>query len=290
MDPADLCIPAHCGDSGAELAFQAFHAVRSMKITCLMENTAASPEFAAEHGLSLHIEAAGRRLLFDMGQSSAFAANAARLGIDLATVDAAVLSHGHYDHGGGMARFLEINDHALVYHSSLAFGGHWHGEKYIGLDQALNGHPRLHPVEGNLFLGGGLALHSGGGMPCRHPIDSAGLTLVKAGVHVPETFDHEQYLVMEEHGRRVVISGCSHRGVANIAAWLKPDVLVGGFHLMKKTLPEDAPQLDALAAELLDSGAVFYTGHCTGDAAYAYLKERMGNRLHYLRAGEWVEL
>jgi len=261
-----------------------------MKITCLVENTACSPSFAAEHGLSLHIETENRRLLFDMGQTAAFAENAALLGIDLGAVDTAVLSHGHYDHGGGMARFLEINQHAPVYHSGLAFGGHWHGEKYIGLDQALLGHERLRPVKDTLCLGDGITLRGGKSMACVHPIDSAGLTVMREGAHVPESFDHEQYLIIEEHGRRVVISGCSHRGIANIVAWLRPDVLVGGFHLMKKSLPDDAAELDALAEELLHSGATFYTGHCTGEAAYAYLKERMGNKLHYLRAGESVDL
>lgn len=261
-----------------------------MKITCLIENAAATPDFAAEHGLSLHVELSGCRILFDMGQTDAFAENAARLGIDLAAVDTAVLSHGHYDHGGGMGKFLALNAHAPVYHSSLAFGGHWHGEKYIGLNPALKANERMRPVEGALSLGDGITLISGREMPCKQPIDSAGLTVERGGMHQPEQFDHEQYLLLEEKGRRVVISGCSHRGIANIVAWLKPDVLVGGFHLMKKNLPADAAQLDALAEELLGSGAVFYTGHCTGDAAYAYLKGRMGRSLHGLHAGESVDL
>ena len=66
-----------------------------MKITVLMENTAISPEFAAEHGLSLFVETEGSRFLFDAGQSGAFAENAQKLGIDLRSADFAVLSHGH---------------------------------------------------------------------------------------------------------------------------------------------------------------------------------------------------
>ena len=86
-----------------------------MKITTLIENTALSPAFAAEHGLSLFVETENSRFLFDAGQSGAFADNAARLGIDLRTADFAVLSHGHYDHGGGMLRFLERNRRAKIY-------------------------------------------------------------------------------------------------------------------------------------------------------------------------------
>ena len=96
-----------------------------MIIRILTENTTACPELTAEHGLSLYIEANGLRILFDAGQSDAFAENAQRLGVDLSGVDLAVLSHGHYDHGGGLMRFLELNDHAPVYVSSHAFGGHY---------------------------------------------------------------------------------------------------------------------------------------------------------------------
>ena len=75
-----------------------------MRITALVENTSARPELIAEHALSLYIESNGYKILFDMGASDAFVQNAKVLGIDLNTVDFAVLSHGHYDHGGGMAR------------------------------------------------------------------------------------------------------------------------------------------------------------------------------------------
>ena len=77
-----------------------------------MENTTTREDLACEHGLSLYIEANGKRILFDTGASAAFADNAEKLGIDLNQVDLCILSHGHYDHGGGIKRFLEVNDHA----------------------------------------------------------------------------------------------------------------------------------------------------------------------------------
>lgn len=72
-----------------------------MKITTLMENTASSDCFTAEHGLSIYIETKDHIILFDSGPSGAFADNAAKLGVDLAKAEMAILSHGHYDHGGG---------------------------------------------------------------------------------------------------------------------------------------------------------------------------------------------
>ena len=86
-----------------------------MKITALLENTSEREDMLTEHGLSLYIETQNHTILFDMGQSGLFAKNAAVLGIDLGAVDIAVLSHGHYDHGGGLAVFLEINKTAPVW-------------------------------------------------------------------------------------------------------------------------------------------------------------------------------
>ena len=92
-----------------------------MRIVTLMENTACREDLAAEHGLSLYVQTDGCSLLFDAGQSAAFADNAEKLGVDLAEVKLAVLSHGHYDHGGGLKKFLEINDTAPVWMNPCAF-------------------------------------------------------------------------------------------------------------------------------------------------------------------------
>ena len=80
-----------------------------LKITTLIENQPGQDgRLAFEHGLSLFIEFAGKRLLFDTGQTGAFADNAEKLSIDLSQLDAVILSHGHYDHSGGLARLLPL--------------------------------------------------------------------------------------------------------------------------------------------------------------------------------------
>ena len=115
-----------------------------MKITVIAENTALCDEIGAEHGLSLWIETAEKTILFDMGQTDLYARNAGKLGLDLRKADLAVVSHGHYDHGGGLAHFLSANDHAPVYISRHAFGEYYNANgKYIGLDAALAASPRL---------------------------------------------------------------------------------------------------------------------------------------------------
>ena len=98
-----------------------------MKIVTLIENTACCEAFSCEHGLSLYIETEHHKILFDAGQTGAFADNAQKLGIDLAAVDIAVLSHGHYDHSGGMERFLEINQKAKIYVNQNAVKPHYNG-------------------------------------------------------------------------------------------------------------------------------------------------------------------
>ncbi|MDY0303692.1 MAG: MBL fold metallo-hydrolase, partial [Sphaerochaeta sp.] len=74
-----------------------------MRVTVLVENTSCKSSIGAQHGLSLFIETEDKRILFDMGADDLFLKNAEALGIDLKTVDLAILSHGHWDHGGGIA-------------------------------------------------------------------------------------------------------------------------------------------------------------------------------------------
>lgn len=253
-----------------------------MRIVTLVENTACREDLAAEHGLSLYIETGGHRILFDAGQSGAFADNAETLGIDLSKVDFAVLSHGHYDHGGGLSRFLEINRTAPVWISPHAFEGHYNAqEKDIGVDPALAENGRIRFAQEGQVLAPGIRLYSA--IPCPGGIRPFGLTVRKQGRLVPEDFRHEQYLLMEEAGKRILFSGCSHRGILNIMAHFRPDVLVGGFHFMK--LDPEEPELAAAAEMLLSYSAVYYTGHCTGQAQFSVLKQRMGDRLRAVWTG-----
>lgn len=257
-----------------------------MKITVLLENTAASPDMAVEHGLSLFVETDTKTILFDMGQTDLFAENAEKLGCDLTRVDAAVLSHGHYDHGGGLERFLEINSRAPVYLSPYAFEPHYNGsDKYIGLDTALADHDRLIRTE-EQQIGEGMTLYACRDKSCPRALGTFGLQMEREGVLVPEDFRHEQYLLIEENGRRVLFSGCSHRGVLDIADWFRPDVLIGGFHVSKMA---PGTELDAVADTLNRFDTEYYTCHCTGVEQFAYLAERMP-RVHYLACGDTLAL
>ncbi len=258
-----------------------------MRISVLAENTACRNDLTAEHGLSLYIETEGTRILFDAGQSGAFADNAEKMGIDLRCVDFAVLSHGHYDHGGGLMRFLEINKTAPVYIHPDAFLPHYNGsEKYIGLNPQLRKSSRILFTGESCSIGERISLHTCSGFPLVQPIESYGLNVLENDVLRPDDFRHEQYLKICEDGKTYLFSGCSHKGILNIESWFSPDVLIGGFHF-KKIVPEGAGAefLADAAVRLLDTSTQYYTGHCTGAGPYAFLHARMGDRLNALSTG-----
>lgn len=262
-----------------------------MKITALLENTTEREDMQTEHGLSLYIETGTHKILFDMGQSNLFAKNAETLGIDLSGVDIAVLSHGHYDHGGGLQTFLKLNQKAPVYINRFAFEPHFNAsDKYIGLDPdsetTLVEQNRMHITGETCLLAPGLTLFSCNERTRSCDLGSFGLTVLAGNSHVPDDFRHEQYLLIEEHGKKVLISGCSHKGIQNIMEWFAPDVLVGGFHFMKL---EPGEVLDTAAKDLNKYSTRYFTGHCTGEEQFAYLKERM-ERLEYLSCGKTIEV
>lgn len=302
-----------------------------MKITVLAENTSVCG-LPAEHGLSLFVEAAGRRFLFDTGASGLFARNADALGINLDGADFAVLSHGHNDHGGGLGTFFARNAHAPVYASRYAFEPHYNASgKNIGLDPALLDTGRFILTDEPLLIAPGLTLFPASSTKPTSPVapatcrptpadgpaspaapaicrpspadgsaspaapatcrptpafDPGGLKTIRDGCLIPEDFRHEQYLLVEENGKRVLFSGCSHRGVVNLMRRFRPDVLIGGFHFFRLPL-DDALAVSAAALDAF--AAAYYTCHCTGEAQYAFLKERMKS-LRYIGTGDVVEI
>ena len=258
-----------------------------MKIVTLIENTSTRDDLKSEHGLSLYIETEKHRILFDAGQSDAFAFNAEKLGIELNKVDFAVISHGHYDHGGGLRRFLELNPRAPVYISPHAFEPHYNAAgKYIGLDSALKTSHRLIYAEDHLQIAEGIKLRTK--IQCAFPIEPYGLEMEQGSGPCPEDFRHEMYLIIEENSQKICISGCSHRGILNIVTYFQPDILVGGFHF--KSVEPDAESLKAAAHVLGNYSTTYYTGHCTGQAQTAVLKRTLGSRLHCLSTGLTIDI
>lgn len=269
-----------------------------MKVTALMENTSGHEGCVGEFGLSFLVEANGRRVLFDAGQSDATVRNAEALGIDLAQVDTAVLSHGHFDHANGFPAFLAQNSQATVF-ARVGYDGDQyadHGEggiEFIGVVDELKGNARVKVVDAARFdLGDGFTIVSYAESEPAHPIEHFGLYRDEGAGRVPDQFKHEQCLLVEEGGVRLLLTGCTHRGIRNCMQWSAGDApthVIGGFHFMKVPL-SDTAYLDAAADDLMSYPAMYFTCHCTGIDQYRYLKERMGERLAYIAAGQSIEL
>lgn len=112
-----------------------------MKITILLENTVCRDDLLCGHGLSIHIETGKHKVLFDMGPNAMFLENAEKLGVDLAAVDTAFLSHAHNDHCGGLELFCKRNEKAPVYLQKEVWGEYYvvtpDKIEYAGMDKAL---------------------------------------------------------------------------------------------------------------------------------------------------------
>ncbi len=274
-----------------------------MKITTLVENTSCKKEIASEHGLSLFIEAKEKTILFDTGATALFANNAEKLGVDLNKVELAVLSHGHYDHSGGIKTFLSRNSKAPIYLRKAAFGPFYsqrEGGEYgfIGIDESLLTNNRLIFTGKETPLGEGISLFSNVKGDRFFPTGNKSLLVKTENGYEQDDFTHEQNLVIEEDGVSLLVSGCSHRGIVNIVDRFHtlfghyPTHVIGGFHLYNHRTgkPESTETLRQIADALLASGATYYTCHCTGEENYHVLRTFMGNKVEYLSGGTILEL
>ena len=271
-----------------------------MRVTVLAEDTAGCDGVTAEHGLSLLVNASGRTVLCDAGQSDATWHNAATLGAPLDDVCEAVLSHGHYDHSGGFAAFLTAHPDVPLYMRCGADGDFFHGERYIGIDKALATLPQTKQIDdaGITRVDDVLSLFGGFGATFSRPEGNAVLTVRDEAGERPDTFSHEQAAVITEGDKRVLISGCAHSGILNVLERFSalyggmPTAVFSGFHTAKPTpyTADEAAAVRALGRALAATGVTFYTGHCTGTDAFALLKEEMGERLCSLTCGKTIYL
>lgn len=271
-----------------------------MKIHVLLENKTSKPELGCEHGLSLLIETQGQRILFDTGASPLFSQNAEFMGIDLSNVDLAILSHGHYDHGGGMKAFFELNSKAPVIIQESAFDEYcsWEGTetRYIGVPREATESVRYRKVKGNHVLSENLEILSEV-QPLRlNPPDNRVMYRKIGDQLVPDDFSHEQNLILREAGRTILITGCAHKGIVNILEAFherygyNPDVVIGGFHLRSKVWNKEIiDTVNSVADYMAATPTIYYTGHCTSEEAFRQLQERLGDQVQGLAAGLLLE-
>jgi 7,8-dihydropterin-6-yl-methyl-4-(beta-D-ribofuranosyl)aminobenzene 5'-phosphate synthase len=272
-----------------------------MIIKTLVEDTSISGDLRSEHGLSLYIETKKHKILFDTGQGSLFAENAAKMNVDLSEVDTAVISHGHYDHGGGLKEFIYINSKAKIYLNRKVFGKHYStgpvGKiRYIGLDQGIVPDERFIFTGDDFIIDEELELFSG--VKGKKYIPSGNKDLFKkvGESFLQDDFAHEQNLIVYENGKTLLVAGCAHSGIVNIIEHyrsekgLLPSHVIGGFHLYNSSAKrdEDPEVVSQISKYLKNTGSKYYTCHCTGIGPYNRMKAVMGENIDYQATGSQI--
>lgn len=281
------------------------------EITVLTENTACEG-LAAEHGLSFWIHYKGHKFLLDAGSTGVFADNADRLGIRVGEAEFAVLSHGHYDHGGGLAQWFRTNPEGKVYARREAMGDYYSLTsgipRSIGLPDPVKACRErfcFTEEDGPILPGVWLLGHGGEDLTERAVKEKMYVRrdALESGAFeeklAPDDFCHEQSLVLEIPDGLVILSSCSHGGIErtiretlNHFPGRSIRAVLGGFHL--KGGPGGqmpfSPQEIRNLGEILRQMEIpdIYTGHCTGEEAFGILKEVLKDRLHRLYAGRKI--
>ncbi|MCR4907821.1 MAG: MBL fold metallo-hydrolase [Lachnospiraceae bacterium] len=276
-----------------------------MRIINLIENTEGTKGCACAHGLSFYVETEKHRLLLDLGPSAETIKNAEKLGIDLKQVDTVILSHGHYDHSGGIIPFSEINPDAVIFMQASAGGDYYadDGENagdsryvYIGIDKDIIKLPQVKFIRGDLKIDDELELFTVKERTHKLPFANRRILIKKNGEYERDDFKHEHYLVINNGDRHILMSGCAHNGILSILDAYKekygsfPDAVISGFHLMKEAEynGSELREVADMGRELKKYPTMFYTCHCTGEPAYKTMKLALGDQLEYVHSGEEI--
>ena len=280
-------------------------------VTFLVENKTETDLCMAEHGLSVLVETGARTLLFDAGATGAcFLHNADALKAPLDSVDTVVISHGHFDHTGGLPAFASRNKEASVLIHKEAFHETFGLEKgrledipcsirwTDGERQALR--DRLILTDGPAWLGEDIVVS--GTIPVPEGAVSTETFYIKNpdGSLPPDPMDHEQFLAIRDRDAQgnsqgiVLFSGCSHRGILPAVAYAKElfpgepiKALVAGLHLYHA----DGKTIDALVARLSEAGiARMLPVHCTGLEAITRIHCALGESAPMATAGKTYRL
>jgi 7,8-dihydropterin-6-yl-methyl-4-(beta-D-ribofuranosyl)aminobenzene 5'-phosphate synthase len=275
-----------------------------LRLTTLSENTASMDGFVGEWGLSILVESDEVNVLFDTGQSFSVIHNAKLLGIDLSQIDKIVLSHGHFDHTGGLkhvlekiGREVEVIAHPDIWQAKYATDQSEEG-RYIGIPfsrkelEELGARFRLtaEPVaiSDSIMTSGEIPLVTD------YEETEPFLEVKDVGGFKPDRFRDDQALIIKTPPGLVVILGCAHRGIINtlyhaqkLSGVKKIDTVLGGSHLMnasEERIWRTVAALKELGVKRL--GAC----HCTGMAATAIMAQEFGDKFFSNNAGTVLDL
>jgi 7,8-dihydropterin-6-yl-methyl-4-(beta-D-ribofuranosyl)aminobenzene 5'-phosphate synthase len=267
-------------------------------ITILIDNAVSKANLIGEHGLSLWIEYEDKKILFDTGQSNLLIQNAEKLGIDLSGTDAIVLSHGHYDHTGGLQSVLELAPSAVIYSHPAAvesrYGCKWFNVRSIGMldtaKRAIKNHKVIRTEKPVQVCKG---VRVTGQIPRKNDFeDVGGAFFIDEKCRKPDNFLDDQALFIESPEGVIVVSGCAHSGIINTLVCIsqllnqsKIYAVIGGMHLVDA----DAPRIEKTISifKKYDVQKIVPL-HCTGREATEKIKEEFAERCLLLGTGDKI--
>jgi len=275
-----------------------------LRIATLSENTAGINGFMGEWGLSILVESDEANVLFDTGQSLSTVHNAKLLGVDLSRVDKIVLSHGHFDHTGGlrsvlseMGKEIEVIAHPDIWQAKYATSESG-DSRYIGIPfsrgelEELGA--RFNLTSEPVAISDSIMTSGEVPMVTDYEEIEPSLVVKEGGGFKPDTFRDDQALIIKTPPGLVVVSGCAHRGIVNtlyhaqkISGVKKIDTVIGGCHLVNAS--EERIWLTIAALKELGVGRLGAC-HCTGMAASAIMAQEFGERFFFNNAGTVLDL
>jgi len=286
-----------------------------MKLTILVDNYVEEQKLRAEHGLAILIEDGAERILFDCGQSDLILANAKIMGVDLNKVTRIVLSHGHFDHTGGllpvlkhMDKNIDIHAHPLIFEEKFSKYRGFNGfaeSRYIGIPEKRQVYEKKgarfllssEPVRisDDIYLTGQINKdNSGNKTASANAEEQQGHFFIRENnIFVKDPLDDDISIFINLQDLLVIITGCAHSGIINILKKAeelkfadKSLIIAGGLHLAKK----DGTYIDNIITQLKKYDIkLLVPAHCTGTDAYVKLKNNFNDICIQGKVGKILE-